>query len=95
MTNQLAGDQNKKASVSLRVNPDINVQTHPYIATGLKNDKFGIDINDAHKMFHFAKDLKNINLVGIACHIGSLIYDVSPFPQSLKILRTSLDKLKV
>ena len=95
LINQLAGDQNKKASVSLRVNPDINVQTHPYIATGLKNDKFGIDINDAHKMFHFAKDLKNINLVGIACHIGSLIYDVSPFKQSLKILLTFLDKLKV
>src|SRR5690554_7837931 len=57
------------ARVSLRVNPDVDAKTHPYISTGLKDNKFGIDINEAPRIYAKAKTLPNLNVVGVDCHI--------------------------
>ncbi|NPA58481.1 MAG: diaminopimelate decarboxylase, partial [Aquificae bacterium] len=74
----LAGSLGRKANVSIRINPDVNPKTHPYISTGLRKSKFGIDMEDSLKAFHLAEKLPNLNLIGIHCHIGSQIMDVSP-----------------
>lgn len=86
--NQVAGEMGKIAPVSLRVNPDVDAQTHPYISTGLKENKFGIDINVAPMVYATAASLPNIQPVGIDCHIGSQLTDTSPFLDALdRLLR--------
>ncbi|MGV6817483.1 MAG: diaminopimelate decarboxylase [Thiotrichales bacterium] len=81
--NDVAGSLGKIAPVSLRVNPDVDAQTHPYISTGLKENKFGIDINVAPMVYATAASLPNIQPVGIDCHIGSQLTDTSPFLDAL------------
>lgn len=83
---EIAGRLNKKARISIRVNPDIDPKTHPYISTGMRENKFGIDYKDAISEYRFAKGLKNIEIVGISCHIGSQLLQISPFVDSLKRL---------
>ena len=78
----IARRKGKKAKVSIRVNPDVDPKTHPYIATGMKKSKFGIDINSAFEEYIYANSLSNIEVVGIHCHIGSQILDVSPFGEA-------------
>jgi len=86
--NRIAEETGKPASVSLRVNPDIDAGTHPYIATGLKNDKFGIPYHEALKLYGVAARLKHLKVTGIGCHIGSQITDLAPFVAGLeKVLR--------
>ena len=82
-----------KAPVALRINPDIDPETHPYISTGLKKHKFGIPIEDAIEYYRLANSLKNINVVGIHKHIGSQLTKISPFVDALKRILLLVDEL--
>ncbi|MDD5460282.1 MAG: diaminopimelate decarboxylase [Methylococcales bacterium] len=85
--NQLAGHLGVIAPVSFRVNPDVDAKTHPYISTGLKENKFGINIEQALIQYHRAAAMPNINVIGIDCHIGSQLTEMRPFLDALdKIL---------
>ena len=81
--NQVAGELGRTARVALRVNPDVDARTHPYIATGLKENKFGIDIDAAETVYRRAADLPHIQVSGIDCHIGSQLTDLAPFLDAL------------
>ena len=81
--NEVAGDAGVRAPVSLRVNPDVDAKTHPYISTGLKDNKFGIDIESAPAVYQRAAELLNLNVVGIDCHIGSQLSEITPFIDAL------------
>ncbi len=93
--NRRAEAMNTKASVSLRVNPDIDPNTHPYISTGMKKNKFGISTDSALRAFEDAKNLKNIDMVGLDCHIGSQLTDVTPFVDALKRLHSLIERLRL
>ncbi|MCS6957691.1 MAG: diaminopimelate decarboxylase [Aquificaceae bacterium] len=77
--NDIAGKLGKKARIAIRVNPDVDPKTHHYISTGMKKSKFGVDIKTAKKEYEYAGKLKNLQVIGIHCHIGSQILDVSPY----------------
>lgn len=77
--NDIAQQCNKIAPIAIRINPDVDAQTHPYISTGLKENKFGVAINDALELFKFTQQAKNLRVCGIACHIGSQITSLAPF----------------
>ena len=94
LLNKVALDVGLLAPISVRVNPDVDPITHPYISTGLKESKFGIDINDAEKIYRQAKSLKNIRIIGIDCHIGSQITELQPIIEALEHLIVLSDKLK-
>ena len=83
----------KKARVSLRVNPDVDAKTHPYISTGLKDNKFGIDINDALRVYQRAAEMPSIEVTGVDCHIGSQLTEVEPFLDALDRVLALIDKL--
>lgn len=89
-----AGFLKKKAAVAIRVNPDVDPQTHPYISTGLKKNKFGIDTRTSIEGYKAARALKNIEIIGIDCHIGSQITKVQPFKDALKSLKSLITELK-
>jgi diaminopimelate decarboxylase len=82
------------APVSLRVNPDVDAQTHPYISTGLKENKFGIAIETAPEAYRLAKSLPGLHVVGVDCHIGSQITEVSPYLDALDKLLALIARLK-
>lgn len=90
----LAGKLGKKANISIRVNPDVNPKTHPYISTGLRKSKFGIDIEEAVKVYKKAVKKKNLNVVGVHCHIGSQILDVSPYREAVEKVANLVFQLK-
>jgi len=92
--NQVAAEQGKTASISIRVNPDVDAKTHPYISTGLKQNKFGIDIAEAADIFRYAQQLKHISVIGVDCHIGSQLSSVTPFVDSLRRLLVLIDQLQ-
>ena len=92
--NQRAGRIKKKAPISIRVNPDVDPKTHPYISTGLKKNKFGIDVENAFEAYKMAKDMKHIRIVGIDCHIGSQITDAEPFNDALENLIQLIKKIR-
>jgi diaminopimelate decarboxylase len=92
---RIAGKMKTKAPIALRINPDIDPETHPYIATGLRKHKFGISIEEALEHYRLASRLKNINVIGIHKHIGSQITKVSPFVDALKRILLLIDKLSV
>lgn len=81
--NALAGQNQCIAPVSFRVNPDVDAKTHPYISTGLKENKFGISFNDAERIYLKARDLPHIDVIGIDCHIGSQLTELSPYIDAL------------
>ncbi|MBU4319738.1 MAG: diaminopimelate decarboxylase [Nitrospinae bacterium] len=91
--NRIAGGMKTKAPVGLRINPDIDPETHPYISTGLRQDKFGIPIEDAVEHYRTANRLKNISVIGIHKHIGSQITKVSPFVDALRRILVLVDEL--
>jgi len=91
---EVAGVLGKKARVALRVNPDIDAATHPYITTGLKNNKFGVDIDTALNDYKLAATLRNIDIIGIHHHIGSQITEGRPFVDALERVITFADTLK-
>lgn len=84
--NEVAGKMGKKARMAIRVNPDVDPKTHPYISTGLKENKFGIDISDAPEQYAVAENLKNLEVTGVSCHIGSQLTEISPFIDTLRKL---------
>lgn len=91
--NRVASELATKAPISIRVNPDVDAQTHPYISTGLKENKFGIAIEQAEAVYAKAQQMSNLEIVGIDCHIGSQLTSVSPFVDALKRVLTLIDKL--
>lgn len=92
--NDVAASMNVAAPVSLRVNPDVDAETHPYISTGLKDNKFGIAFESAKSVYEQAAAMDNINVVGIDCHIGSQITTLSPFKDALLRVLVLIDELK-
>ncbi len=91
--NDIAGELGKKAPVSLRVNPNVDHKTHPYISTGLKAAKFGVAYDDALALYRRAAGLANIAVTGIDCHIGSQLLDPSPFIEALDRILALVDQL--
>lgn len=91
--NQVARDLHTQAPISLRVNPDVDAKTHPYIATGLKQNKFGIACDQALDCYHHAADLPHIQVCGIDCHIGSQITELTPFLDALEPVLHLVDQL--
>jgi len=90
---RLAGLLKLRAPVALRINPDIDPQTHPYISTGLKKNKFGINIDRALLDYEHAQKLPQVEVVGVACHIGSQITELSPFLEAVQRLRQLVEEL--
>ena len=90
---QVAADLGKVAPVSLRVNPDVDAHTHPYISTGLKENKFGIAIESAPDVYRRAAEMNSLNVVGVDCHIGSQITEVEPYLDALEKLLDLIDTL--
>ncbi len=90
---QVAAELDMKAPVSLRVNPDVDAGTHPYISTGLKENKFGIDIDNAEAVYARAAELANLDVVGVDCHIGSQLTSLPPFLDALDRLLALVDRL--
>lgn len=90
---QVAVSQDKVAPISLRVNPDVDAKTHPYISTGLKENKFGIDINDAPKVYQRAAALPGIRIIGVDCHIGSQLTESQPFLDAMDRVLALIDEL--
>jgi diaminopimelate decarboxylase len=93
--NEIAAGVGKKAPISLRINPDVDPQTHPYISTGMKKAKFGVDIKKSIETYKKAAALKNIDVVGVDCHIGSQLTSVAPFVDALAKVREYLDRMLV
>ena len=91
--NEVAGQCGKKAPVSLRVNPNVDPKTHPYISTGLKEAKFGVAYDDALALYRRAAALPNIAVSGIDCHIGSQLLDPAPFVEALDRILVLVDQL--
>jgi len=89
----VAAELDVRAPVSLRVNPDVDAGTHPYISTGLKENKFGIAIDDAEALYLRAAQLPNLELVGVDCHIGSQLTTLAPFTDALDRLLVLVDRL--
>ena len=93
LIDERAGLLQRKAPVAIRVNPDVDPKTHPYISTGLKKNKFGIDTETAIEGYKVASKLKNINIMGIDCHIGSQITESKPFIEALESLKKLINEL--
>ena len=91
---EVAGDAGCAAPVSIRVNPDVDAGTHPYISTGLRENKFGVDVDTARRLYQQAADTSSLEPVGIDCHIGSQIVDIEPFLASLDCLLSLTDELQ-
>jgi diaminopimelate decarboxylase len=91
--NKVAGELGVKAPISLRINPDVDAKTHPYISTGLRDNKFGIAFERAPEVYKFAASLENLNVEGIDCHIGSQLTDIDPFIDAADRLLALIDQL--
>lgn len=91
--NEVATELGMIASISIRVNPDVDAQTHPYISTGLKENKFGIAIEEAEDVYQQAQQMSNIEITGVDCHIGSQLTSVEPFVDALKRVLALIDHL--
>ncbi|PCI20037.1 MAG: diaminopimelate decarboxylase [Piscirickettsiaceae bacterium] len=92
--NDIAGELGVVANISIRVNPDVDAQTHPYIATGLKENKFGLDIETAFSEYQRAAKLPHLNVVGLDCHIGSQLTEITPFVDALDRVLSLVERLK-
>ncbi|MDR0564214.1 MAG: diaminopimelate decarboxylase [Azoarcus sp.] len=91
--NEVAGEEGRKAPVALRVNPNVDPKTHPYISTGLKNNKFGVAFGDAPALYRLAAQQPNLRVCGMACHIGSQMLDAAPVAESARMLLGLVDVL--
>lgn len=91
--NTVAGRLGKKAPISLRVNPDVDAKTHPYISTGLKENKFGIPSDEVLATYRYANQLEHLEIIGIDCHIGSQLTDVQPFVDALQRVSLWIEQL--
>lgn len=93
LLDSIAGDTGQRAPVSIRVNPDVDAQTHPYISTGLKENKFGVDSDDAMEVFARAASLPHIDVIGMDCHIGSQLTQIAPFMDAARRMLALVDQL--
>jgi diaminopimelate decarboxylase len=91
--NRVAGKSGKKANISLRVNPDVDAKTHPYISTGLRDNKFGIDISQALDVYLAASEMPHLTITGIDCHIGSQLTEIAPFIDALNRVLKLVEQL--
>ena len=91
--NQIAGEMGKIAPISLRVNPDVDAHTHPYISTGLKENKFGVSVEQAREVYKLAVTLPNIKIIGMDCHIGSQLTELQPFLDAVDRLIVLMEQL--
>ena len=94
LINQRAGALGQRASIAIRVNPDVDPKTHPYISTGLKKNKFGINTEAAFEAYQHARKLEYVDIVGVDCHIGSQIAEAQPFEDALERLMALIARLK-
>ncbi|KPN70751.1 diaminopimelate decarboxylase [Neisseria sp. 83E34] len=92
--NQVAATLGKQAPVSLRINPDVDAKTHPYISTGLKANKFGIAMSEAEAAYRYAASLPHLDITGIDCHIGSQLIDLDPLIEACERILLLVDKLE-
>ncbi|EFN00112.1 diaminopimelate decarboxylase [Actinobacillus pleuropneumoniae] len=92
--NEVAGQSGKIAPISLRVNPDVDAHTHPYISTGLKENKFGVSVTQAREVYRLAKTLPNVKITGMDCHIGSQLTELQPFLDATDRLIVLMEQLK-
>ena len=92
--NKIAGEAGKVAPISLRVNPNVDAKTHPYIATGLKENKFGVAYEEAVRLYRKANSLPNLSIHGVDCHIGSQLTEIAPFVDALEKVLLLLDQLE-
>ncbi|MGQ9445782.1 diaminopimelate decarboxylase [[Pasteurella] aerogenes] len=92
--NQVAGEMGKIAPISLRVNPDVDAHTHPYISTGLKENKFGVSVEQAREVYRLASQLPHIHISGMDCHIGSQLTELQPFLDATDRLIVLMKQLK-
>jgi len=92
--NAIAGELGKVAPISLRINPDVDAKTHPYIATGLRQNKFGVAYAEAAALYRHARTLSNIRIGGVDCHIGSQLTEISPFVAALDKVLVLVDELE-
>ena len=90
---QVAGEMGRRAPVSLRVNPDVDARTHPYISTGQKQSKFGVAFEDAMRLYRLAHSSRNLKVVGIDCHIGSHLVEVEPIADAVRKVLHLADRL--
>ncbi|MEQ1588798.1 MAG: diaminopimelate decarboxylase [Gallionella sp.] len=93
--NEVAGSMGKVAAISLRVNPDVDAKTHPYISTGLKQNKFGVAYTEAIALYRKARDMKNLHITGMDCHIGSQLTETSPFIAAIEKVLVLVEALAV
>ena len=91
--NRVAGEMGIKAPISIRINPDVDAKTHPYISTGLKANKFGIARDDALRVYKRAAAMPNLEVKGMDCHIGSQLTEITPFVDALERLLILIDEL--
>ena len=91
---KVAAELGKQAPISLRVNPDVDAKTHPYISTGLKENKFGIPSDSVYETYQYAASLPNLDVVGIDCHIGSQLTETQPFVDALDRIINMIEQLK-
>ncbi|MEQ9508760.1 MAG: diaminopimelate decarboxylase [Alloalcanivorax xenomutans] len=94
LLNLVAGELGQEAPIAIRVNPDVDAQTHPYISTGLKENKFGVDIRKAPALYQRAAELPHIRILGIDCHIGSQLTRLEPFEDALERVLALLTELQ-
>ena len=94
LIDKIAGTNGTRASIAVRVNPDVDAKTHPYISTGLNENKFGIPMVDAVSVYELAATLPNIDIVGVACHIGSQLTELAPFIAAAERVQLLLSALK-
>ena len=92
--NQIAGEIGKIAPISLRVNPDVDAHTHPYISTGLKENKFGVSVDEAREVYKLAATLPHVKITGMDCHIGSQLTELHPFLDATDRLIRLIEQLK-
>ena len=92
--NQIAGEMGKVAPISLRVNPDVDAHTHPYISTGLKENKFGVSVDEAREVYKLAATLPHVRITGMDCHIGSQLTELQPFLDATDRLIRLIEQLK-
>ena len=92
--NQIAGEMGKVAPISLRVNPDVDAHTHPYISTGIKENKFGVSVDEASEVYKLAATLPHVKITGMDCHIGSQLTELQPFLDATDRLSRLIEQLK-
>jgi diaminopimelate decarboxylase len=94
LIHSIARERNRQAPVSIRANPDVDPRTHPYISTGMQKHKFGVSLSEAKQLYRTARQLPNIDVVGVQCHIGSQITEIAPFQEALTSLREFILELQ-